>query len=35
MALAEEYEHGVCVANVGGIRDLNTVLDQLDLRSTP
>lgn len=35
MALVEEYQHALSVANVGGIRDLNTVFDQLGLRSSP
>lgn len=35
VALVEEYQHAVSVANVGGIRDFNTVFDQLGLRSSP
>jgi len=35
VALVEEYQHALSVANVGGIRDLNSVFDQLGLRSSP
>uniref|UniRef100_A0A7I4B7A9 Uncharacterized protein n=1 Tax=Physcomitrium patens TaxID=3218 RepID=A0A7I4B7A9_PHYPA len=35
VALVEEYQHALSIANVGGIRDLNTVFDQLGLRSSP
>ncbi len=35
MALVEEYQHALSVANVGGIRDLNVVFEQLGLRSSP
>ena len=35
MALVEEYQHALSVANVGGIRDLSVVFEQLGLRLSP
>ncbi|KAH7301657.1 hypothetical protein KP509_23G036700 [Ceratopteris richardii] len=34
MAIVEDYQHAVSVANTGGMRDVHTLFSQLSLRST-